>query len=201
MKVELTFTEPLLGTLSGNKEIAEEFIISKHPDGVSEEESESVDESIEKSSTIFARTDGNPMIWDYQVKGFFKSACLAMIKSKTMTKEELKNFELTKYMYKRTIDLLIFASPRKIVLALPSSDPLTFCERPLRAETMRGERIALARSEQAPAGTKVIVEIISLNKKLEPFIERWLDYGQLSGFGQWRNSGMGRFEWKKLKSE
>ena len=200
MKVELQFTEPILGTVSGNKAITEEFIASKNPEGLDQAEIDAIEENeLEKSSTVFPRMeDGRPMLWDYQVKGFLKSACLAMIGMDCFTKEELKKVRLTQYLYKRTIDLQIFIKPRKIPLILPPDGVLGSCERPLRAETMRGERIALARSEEAPAGTAIQIEIISLNKKLYPYIEKWLDYGQFSGIGQWRNSGKGRFEWAHL---
>ena len=30
--VQITFTEPLLGTLSGNPQVTSEFIVSKHPE-------------------------------------------------------------------------------------------------------------------------------------------------------------------------
>ena len=29
-------------------------------------------------------------------------------------------------------------------------------------------------------------------------VREWLDYGQLRGLGQWRNSGKGRFTWEEL---
>ena len=199
MKVKITFTEPLLGTLSGNKEIAEEFIISKHPEGHSEEESDSIPEVLEKSSTGFARDGDSLMLWDYQFKGFFKEACEQMIYSGTMTKEELKKFRLTGYLYKKTIDKQIFVMPRKIHLKLPENEKPTFIERPLRGETMRGERICLARSESVPIGTELNIEVVCLNKKLEPFVEKWLTFGALFGMGQWRTGGYGRFDW--LKSE
>ena len=202
MKIEITFTEQVLGTVSGNKEIAEEFIASKNPAGVQQEEIDAVPEDmLEKTSTIFARDkDGKPMLWDYQVKGFLKAACQAMIGMDTETKEELKKVRLTNYMYRRTIDQLVFVAPRRIPLELPNEDTeLTFCERPLRGQTMRGERIALARSEGAPEGTKIRLEIITLNKKLTDYIKRWLSYGALSGIGQWRNSGKGRFLYKIIE--
>ena len=207
MKAEIVFTEPLLGTLSGNKEIAEEFILAKHPDGVSKEELEALanlPEAIEKSSTLFARDkDKNPILWDYQIKGFFKEACGAMVETDTIKQEELKKARLTQYLLKRTIDRQIFIKPRQIVLQLPigtNKDKLKFLERPLRGQTMRGERISLARSEMAPAKTKIKIEIIYMNDKLIDFIQRWLDYGALKGLGQWRNASYGRFDWKKLKN-
>ena len=199
MKVRITFTEQLLGTLSGNKEIAEEYINSKHPDGKSDEESDAhPDNELEKSSTIFARDGDKPMLWDYQFKGFFKEACEQMIDSDTMSKKELNVFRLTRYLYKKTIDKQIFVIPRKIHLELPKGTGIEFIERPLRGQTMRGERICLARSESVPAGTTVAIEVVCLNEKLEPFIANWLSYGQLFGLGQWRTSGMGRFKWDEI---
>ncbi len=200
MKAKITFTEPVLGTKSGNKELTTEFIAAKHPDGVQADEAEvidSMDESLEKASTIFHKEDGKPFIWDYQIKGFFKSACLAMIETDTMTKKELSDIRLSKYLHKRTIDKMIFVNPRKIFLNV--NGEATICERPLRGETMRGERIALARSEQLAADTTFEIEIICLNKKLEQFLPQWLTYGALFGLGQWRSSGMGRFEWEEIK--
>ena len=84
LNIRITFTEPLLGTISGDKDITEEFIASKHPQGVQEEELESIQELseiVQKQSTYFARDkDKNPMLWDYQVKGFLKDACGMMLR-------------------------------------------------------------------------------------------------------------------------
>jgi len=206
MKARIKFTEPLLGTLSGNKEIAEEYINSKHPEGHSKEESEMhPDEELEKSSTIFARDGDKLMLWDYQFKGFFKEACEQMINSGTMTKEELKgtnnSLRLTQYLYKKTIDKQIFVMPRKICLELPEGMKPEFTERPLRGQTMRGERICLARSESVPAGTSLEIEVVCLNTKLEPYIKQWLTFGALFGMGQWRTSGMGRFKWEEKNNK
>jgi len=205
MKVEIEFTEELLGTRAGNKELACDYQAAKHPEQVQEDELaaiENIDETIAKSSTVFDRDDaGRPFLWDYQFKGFFKEACLAMIETDTLTKEELKKVRLTNYLYKRTIDKQVFVCPRMIFLDLPEGvdcQKLEFCERPLRGQTMKGERISLARSEVAPSGTKIVLEIKCMNKKHEPFIEQWLTYGALSGMGQWRNSGKGRFVFRIL---
>ena len=143
MKVRITFTEPLLGTLAGDPKVAEEFIISKHPDAPQEDEKDSIPEKVEKASTLFPKTpDGKPFVWDYQWKGFFKEACLAMIETDTMTKDEQKKMRLTVYMHKRTVDKQVFTMPRKMMLDLPEGavQPLPFLERPLRASTMKGER-------------------------------------------------------------
>jgi hypothetical protein len=190
MKIELTFTEPLLATCSGNKELATEFILGKRPEGMAEDEIESLpEEDIKKSSTVFMRLeDGTPYLWDYQVKGFLKDA--AGMLNRTMTKEDQLK------AHKKLIDGLVFVKPRKIPIRL--SGEITILERPLRGQTVQGERIALARSESAPAGSKIEFEIICLDEKLEKAVKLWLDYGQWRGLGQWRNASYGRFSWIEI---
>jgi hypothetical protein len=68
----------------------------------------------------------------------------------------------------------------------------------LRAQTAQGERIALAHSETAPAGTIIEFEVKWYDLKGEKgniaeCLDEWLEYGALRGFGAWRNSGKGRF--------
>ena len=98
--------------------------------------------------------------------------------------------------FKKVIDGLIFVSPRMIPLNMPGE--LTICQRPLRAQTAQGERIALASSEEAPAGTSIEFEIMMLDPDHEAVVREWLDYGALRGLGQWRNSGKGRFTWEEI---
>lgn len=197
MKAKLTFTEDLLGTLPGDPEVAKEFILSKRPDKPAEDEQDCLpaEEQVEKASTVFARDGDKIILWDYQIKGFLKEACRVMNDTETMTKAELKNLRLGRYMYKRTIDGMVFVKPRKIIVNLPDDYKQGFLERPLRAETMKGERIALARSEVVPAGSSIDIEIKTLNPKLNPFIDQWLTYGALRGLGAWRNASYGRFDW------
>lgn len=190
MRIKITFTEPLLGTLSGNKLLVEDFIANNHPDGIQDDEIDAIPDQVEKSSTYFSRNpDKDLILWDYQIKGFFKDACSMLNRT---PKHKLQ-------AHKKVIDGLIFVTPRQIPLQL--SGDLTFTERPLRGQTAQGERISLARSETAPKGTTIEFEILFLNPTLKKFIKQWLDYGTLRGLGQWRNSGMGRFVWTELKSE
>ena len=139
--------------------------------------------------TVFPKDeDGTPILWDYQVKGFFKDACgmLARLKGQTES-SKLK-------AYKKVIDGLVFVGPRSIKLN-PAGE-IGVCQRPLRANTMQGERVALASSEELPAGTTADFEIILLDESLEAVVREWLDYGALRGIGQWRNSGKGRFSYE-----
>jgi hypothetical protein len=193
MKIKITLIEDLLGTASNNPELHREFIASKSPDSASVEEevaSVGAEAVIEKSMTVFPREDGKPFLYDYQLKGFFKDACSSLARVPGMKSNKLKAF-------KKVIDGTIFVFPRKIMLAL--NGELGHCQRPLRAQTAQGERVALANSESAPAGTSFECEIKCLDENAEVIVREWLDYGALRGLGQWRNSGKGRFSWEEVK--
>ena len=101
--------------------------------------------------------------------------------------------------YKKIIDGLIFVEERRIPIEF--NGELGNCQRPLRAQTAQGERVALAESEMAPAGSTLTFTITTLEDGLMPAIEEWLRYGRLRGLGQWRNSGMGRFQFEALPAE
>ena len=96
--------------------------------------------------------------------------------------------------FKKEIDGLVFVSPRQIPLVMPEGGEIGDLQRPLRASTAQGERIALAHSETVPAGTVQEFDVMVLKDDLVPYVEEWLAYGALHGTGQWRNSGMGAFE-------
>lgn len=193
LKVRITFTEEVLGTANSDKDIHEEYIASKAPDAPSREEEVAalgVDEVVAKGKTIFPKDEeGNPFLWDYQIKGFFKSAAQA---GSYMGGD----YKLTNY--KKKIDLLVFVNERKVRLAIPEGKEMGDCQRPLRAQTMQGERVALANSETCPEGTTAEFTVRVLEDGLMKYVHQWLDYGALNGFGAWRNSSKGRFEWHEI---
>lgn len=187
-EVVVTFTEPLLGTAPLNKELYADYIATRAPDASNgDEELETVAEQTEKGTTGFHRVDGAPILYDYMVKGFCKDAA-GMLRRVTGTQSaKLK-------AYKKSIDGLLFVTPRRIPLTL--SGEISILERPLRAQTAQGERIALARSEMAPAGTSAAFTVRLLGGDVtEACLQEWLDYGALRGIGQWRNASYGRFEY------
>lgn len=196
--VHLTFAEPILGTAPNNEDIYVDYVASKGPDIAKMEEEIAalgVDEVVEKGMTVFPRgKDGQPIIWDYQVKGFFKDACsmLAGIGGKGSDGKKRAVNESGKISaYKKTIDGQIFVYPRQIPIVFEGG--MGVCQRPLRAMTMRGERVALAMSEEIPAGATMDFDVKCLNDAHMAAVLEWLDYGEDRGIGQWRNSGKGRF--------
>lgn len=208
LTARITTFEPMLGSAPSVKEIYREFIASKAPDASTiEDEVASLgsDAVADKGTTVFPRDEGgNPFIWDYQIKGMFKDACqmLARVGGKdpeTGKKIKTANESSKLTAYKKIIDGLIFVSPRRIPIAYDGE--IGICERPLRAQTAQGERVALASSEQIEAGAVITFDVICLNDDHVKAVREWLDYGFLRGLGQWRNSGMGRFTWEELACE
>ena len=209
LKVKLTFTEPLLATCPGNRELVEKYIASKAPTiAAAQEELEAaqVPAEIENASTVFARADGRCILWDYQLRGFLKEA------AKNLVELGQAPAGLNPWNTARAITNFLFVHPRQLVIRGPVGQDLwtpATLERPLRAETLQGPRVCLARSEVAPAGSSIEAEIrwlASTNKKSKvavftrEVIENLLDFGQYVGQGQWRGSGgYGRFTWNAVE--
>lgn len=199
MRVRVTLIEDMLGTAPADPEIYKKYIASKAPDGKSiEDEIESlgVEQVYANSLTVFHRDPktGEPIIYDYLIKGFFKNACGVLRSVPGTLSSKIKN-------YKKYIDGLVFAQPRRIPIGLPEGAEITICERPLRAQTAQGERIALAASESIPKGSTLEFDLIAFNKEMFAVIPEWMDYGEFNGLGQWHNSGKGRFVWRDITDE
>ena len=193
MKIRLTLTEEALGMMPTDKDIHETYIASKSPDAATIEEEVAavgVSEVVEKTMTVFPKLeDGTPFMWDYQIRGFFKDAIGMLRRVKTNKAAKVTN-------YKKVVDGLLFVQERKIPIEL--SGPLGDCQRPLRADTMQGPRVALAHSETVPAGSTMTCTLILLDDSLEGVVRECLDYGRLRGLAQWRNSGKGTFTWEEV---
>lgn len=195
LKIKVTFEEEVLGTAASNPDIHRDYIASNSPNALTKEEEVEaigVEEVFDKSMTIFPRNkDGMPIAWDYQWKGFLKDAFGSLKKIPGTECGKVK-------AYKKEIDGLIFVYPRQIPFDLHGGK-MDICQRPLRAQTAQGERVALASSETVPAGTTMEFEIkCLLDTHVNAVIEA-LEYGAMRGFGQWRNSGKGRFSYEILE--
>lgn len=201
MRVRLTLIDDLLGTASSDPELHETYIASKAPDALSREEEVAalgVDEAVAKGRTVFPRDkDGDPVIWSYQIRGFFKSACQALRTIKGTKSSALK-------AYKKQIDLRIFVFPdakdrSSRGIKINVNGEIGDCQRPLRAQTMQGERVAIADSEMVPAGSTLEFDILMMDGADREMVKEWLDYGSLNGLGQWRNSGKGAYVWEEIR--
>lgn len=202
-KVDIITTEMTLGSTPNNTEIYSEFIASKAPDAMRIEEEVSrigVDDSLDKRFTVFPKDEqGNPFMWDFQWMGFFKESCGAMRSIGKNAKDEngkkikgeTQSAGIT--AHKKVINELIFVYPRQIKMRLPEGGEIGILERPLRAETAQGPRVALAGSETVPPFTEMTFYIHLLDNAYEGAVREWLDYGAEHGLLQWRNGGWGAF--------
>ena len=199
IKVRVTFIEECLGTSSADPNLHAEYIASKAPDALSrEEEIEAVgaEEYFEKGMTVFPMDEnGVPFFWDYQFRGFFKDSCSALQRTKG---EDFSKESCALKAFKKVIDGCIFVEPRRIPIHL--SGEMGICQRPLRAATAQGERIALSSSATVPAGSTVEFTVVCLSDKYEAVVLEWLEYGRWRGMGAWRNSSKGSF-WYELLDE
>ena len=193
VKVRIKFLRSVLGTSTNDKDIYRTFIGGKAPDAKTVEDEVKalgVDEVVEKGKTVFPRTeDGKPFIYDYQIRGFFKSACSAMNKVDGTASSKIK-------AYKKKIDQFVFIKDRANVIN--GITEITECQRPLRCSTMQGERVSIAISEEINAGATCEFTVQLLCDSDEAALKEWLDYGRFNGFLQWRNSGHGTFEYEIL---
>lgn len=145
--VRLTLLEEALGMTPGDPEIYGNWIASKAPEPeVGEEEVGVIEgmDAVEDATTCFPRTeDGVPFCWDYQIKGFFKDACSALRRVPGTRSSKLTAF-------KKVIDGTVFVEQRRIPFQLPEGAECGRCERPLRASSASGERVALADPRPSP---------------------------------------------------
>lgn len=190
IQVTLKFTEPILGTVPKDKEIYASYIANQTTLEALDEELETVPEKLEeKGWTGFHTLDGQPILYDYIIKGFFKDACGMLKRVKGSLSSKVR-------AHKKEIDGLVFIEPRQIPLVLNGQE-MGVLERPLRASTAQGERVALARSDTCPAGTTICFAVTILGGSVtEELLQEWLDYGRYRGLGQWRNASYGRFEYE-----
>lgn len=110
IKIRITTMEEMLGSAPSQKDLHEAYIASKAPDAKKlAEEIEAIGEEavVEKGMTVFPRHEGKPIMYDYQMKGFFKDSCQALRKVPGSESSKIKAF-------KKEIDGLIFVSPRHI---------------------------------------------------------------------------------------
>jgi hypothetical protein len=201
--IELTFTDPILGMSPSDPDLYMKYIASRAPATQSvEDEVENLtpyeDGEEAQTVTVFPRDrNGDPCFMDYQIRGFFKDSCGLLQKHNGVDETGKRSKKMAATLsgkltaYKKVIDGGIFVTPRKIPIQYEGD--MSLCQRPLRASTAQGERIALACSEQIPAGAKISFDVKLYSDDHVSLLAEWMAYGQDHGMGQWRNSGKGRF--------
>gem|GEM_PF-588197 len=211
--LELTFRTPVLGSTPLDPDIYSKFILGRNEDesnGLRNLECEQIlataewlglqgktelsdqlrDElvKLQNASHGFFRKDGIPHLACWVIKGFLKEAAGYL-------RKDSKSHSANIYAYKKLINGTIQLPEQFIPMEF--TGPTDWFERPLRGDTAQGERVALLRSERAPAGSRVLpfqLTVIGTSVPLK-LLREWLDYGQLSGLGQYRNGAWGRFEY------
>lgn len=191
LSVTIRFTEPMLGTAPSNPEVYKKFIESKKPvKHAGEDETATVEESAEQGPgyTMIRSDEKGLFLYDYMVKGFLKE-WFNVLKD---------NFKVRNARAKLVTGVYIF--PRRIYLTragetLKEADGVL--ERPLRAQTMQGPRVTLAKSDLVEAGTQLSFQVkFFKNSEIKrDMLEAVLrECGQFQGLGQWRGGSYGRFE-------
>jgi hypothetical protein len=186
--VEIELLEDQLGTVPKNKEVYTSYIANKVAiAGGVEAELESVQEMEEKGWTGFHVKNGKPFILNYMFKGFLKHAGNVLKGTGDITNLRDK---IVKY---------VFIQPRE--LYFKNAGPGGTLERPLRAETPKGPRVTLAKSDTVPAGSTLSfqIEVLDNGPVSEAVLREILEYGKYCGLGQWRTAGYGAFKINKFK--
>ena len=205
MYVKLTFTSNILGATAADKEIYTNYIGSKAPDAKTlQEELEDVglSDMVERGTDVFlANAEGYPYLSNHVIKGMFKANAKAI---RRIPGKKFHSSKMSAYIQK--IEQLVQVYPRKLRLIPPDNqgdirEMVSVLQRPLRASTPQGERIALASSEMIPEDSMIAFELQLMDKTMEPAIVEWLDFGMYNGLGQWRNGGYGQFEWELIDED
>lgn len=196
--VRCKFIEPVLGSNPGSAQVATDYVSKLAPDAKSRKEEVELygEEDVEDTLTTKfyqEEIDGHKHYYllTYQVEGFMKAAA-----------EALKRAGLTRVTaFKKTLNQLVFVSgtnsvkpiERKIEIHRPAKTAVKTNQRSLKASTPKGDRTALASSEEIAKGATFEMWVFVLDKQVTDFILSLIEYGEFSGIGQWRNAGYGRF--------
>jgi len=182
----LRFIEKVLGSVPPDLETFKNTMLAK---GGTEDELTTLPQAEgeeAKRKTVFHRLDGRPMLYDYVVKGFLKSAFAFMQENGQVNKIPA---------YKSRIDNFVFISPRHIFFKGKKNVDGEL-SRGLRAMVAQGPRITFVTSEYISEGAEIEFRVdVYKNKYITmDMVEKAFEYGRLHGLGRWNSGGWGRFE-------
>lgn len=190
MEIRKKKLEKKWGSIEGK--VAEEMkIIQANIDSLKDEN--------RKGLSIFPKDlEGNPIFWDYQIRGFFKDQFRAL---KDVQVDSFKGFKKTPAVL---VDRAIFVGPRIIKIQLPEGTEVEECTRILRTPKNNNPDIhqtAFKVSESVPAGSIIKFAINVIDESYVDHVMMALEYGAIRGFGEWRNSGKGIFRFEIYNEE
>lgn len=145
-----------------------------------------------------------PCIGDHMIYGFLKAASEAIGRTLPQKKGKvLHSISYTQSLINQHVRCEQEFIPFSQDVKRDSKGFPIYLQRSLRAKTAQGERISLAKSEviEAGASLKFTLKIMNGSQLNEDVLKTLFSYGEMTGLGQWRNSGKGMFkvEIEKLK--
>lgn len=164
---------------------------------------ETVGEFEERGVTVFFRdSKGMPCIGDHMIYGFMKAASDAICKTAAKAKGTVlqSNAYTASIINQHVRAETPFISFDQDISRNADKSP-NYLVRSIRVVTAQGPRVSIVKSEQMPAGTKLVFDLnVFPNSPLtEDHLKQIFDYGQWSGLGQWRNAGYGMFTYTMAK--
>jgi hypothetical protein len=157
-------------------------------------------------TVFFRHEDGTPMLGDHMAYGFMKAGGQAVCEKRNVGKKakgetaERGIFLQTKAATCHKINTFVHVDEPFIHLTLPEGGEISLEQRSLRTGG-KDPKVCLVTSEVIPVGTRGTFTF-RVDKGCgitEKDLREIFAYGNTKGFGQWRNSGRGRFVSKITK--
>lgn len=202
---KLTGVSPILGSIAMDKKVFTDYLATK---GKTPEERKKAMEDVDnvpeaeegvggKATGFYRDENGNFILKEYQVKGFLKEAARVLKDQLSLVAPVSK---IDNFVFIRETNLVIHTKDGSTV---KKAD--TILDRPLRAMTAQGPRVALSFSEMVNDWSIEFTLCVLQNegsKKSAAMtmdtIEELLSYGLLKGLLQWRNGGYGKFTYETV---
>lgn len=209
VEVMVEFMETLLGTVPKDPELVARYLaekVRKRKDLTDQEKEELIKEECatafeqmkqeeQKGYTGFYKDEDGYWTYNYWILGFMKSAYQALMETGDLEKLPVWRTRLNRFIHIKERRLHFIRAEGEE--AEKETDwVLEVLTRPLRAKTPQGERVALARSDVLPAGTRLkwTFELLPNPKITTNDLRIALEFGLYEGMGQWRSGGYGTFK-------
>lgn len=147
-----------------------------------------------------------PCIGDHMIYGYLKAAAEALGRAKSKdaaaAEEKTRGVMLKSISYTQSIINQHIRCEQQFIafdngVVETGTGQTQYLQRSLRAMTAQGPRVTLAKSEQVKAGSHLefTLKVLKGSPLTETVLKQLFDYGEFTGFGQWRNAGYGMFSY------